>query len=113
MLEALKTLHLSLRFGLELWGLYALGSGGTHLTKTFPMKVLLGAGLPLLAAVIWGVLVSPKAAYPLALPARLAVEAAIFGSAALLLFLSDRPAQAAWFVALAVVNGMFLHVWRL
>jgi hypothetical protein len=43
---------------------------------------LLGIGAPLLAAIVWGALVTPKARWPQPLPVRLVIELLLFAAAA-------------------------------
>lgn len=112
MLEMIKAVNLVLRFGLELWALYALGYGGVHLAKGMPLKIAFGAGLPLLAAVVWGAFVAPKASYPVAVPVRLLLETMIFGSAALSLYLSGRHLQALSFGVLVLINAVLMLIWK-
>jgi uncharacterized membrane protein len=62
-----------------------LGYWGFQSQDNTLLKILLGIGLPLIAAVIWGLFVSPKAQYRLPEIGRLALEIAVFGSAVLAL----------------------------
>ena len=101
-----------MRFSLELCALAALGYwcfvvGGNQITK-----VVLGLGSPLLAAVVWGTFVAPKAAIPLSMPLRLLPEALVFGSATAALYGSGHPLLAACFITLAVVNRVLVLAWE-
>jgi hypothetical protein len=71
---ALASLNLGLRFLLELCALAAFGYGGFEAGGGTIAKVVLAIVLPLAAAVLWGVFVSPRA--PVRPPAavRLALE---------------------------------------
>jgi hypothetical protein len=104
--------NLALRFALELAGLAAFGYWGFVVGDGLPLTALLGLGAPVLAAVLWGLFASPKAAVPLPGAAKLAFEIVWFGAAATGLAYAGRP----WFaVVLAVgyaVNRVLLHVWR-
>ena len=73
-------LTLALRFGLEITALVAYEVWGWHAGEG-ALRLGLAAGLPLLAALLWGAVVAPRAA--LAAPGWvvLAVEALIFGGA--------------------------------
>ena len=55
----LKYANLALAFLLELCALAALGCWGFVTGGGLPAKICLGVGVPLLAAVLWGVLVGP------------------------------------------------------
>ena len=61
MLEWIKGATLALRFLLELCALGALGYWGFKTGGGALAKVGLGLGVPLVAAVVWGTFVAPKA----------------------------------------------------
>ncbi len=63
---------------------------------------IFGIGLPVLAATAWGAFVAPKARWPVSPPVRLAIEAVLFGAAAVGLVLADQPLPG---VILAVAAG--------
>ena len=99
---------LAVRFVLELAALAALAYWG-FTEYDGVTAVLLGDGAPLVAAVVWGLFVSPKAKY--GTPVRQAIgEAAVFGAAVIALFAAGRPVLAIVFAALAVVDGMLVRV---
>jgi hypothetical protein len=60
---------------------------------------VLGVGAPLLAAVVWGAWVAPKARWPVPIPARVVIELVLFGAAAAALAVAGQP-------LLAVVLGV-------
>lgn len=90
------------RFASELGMLAALGVGGWTLGAPAGavLGVLLAAALPVLAAVVWGRWVAPRASRRLQDPARLGVEVVLFGAAAGGLALSGRVG---WAVALGLL----------
>ena len=88
-MELFKGMNLLVRFLLELCMLAAVGFWGFQAQSAWPMKILLGIGLPVLIAVLWGLFIAPKATYPLHGPSRLAVELILLGSGAVALFWSD------------------------
>lgn len=106
-----KSANLLARFLLELFALGALGYWGFASGGVLFAKILLGIGAPVLAAVVWSLFVSPKAAVPLAMPLRLLPEALVFGSAAAALFATSHPALAAGFAVVAVVNRLLVIHW--
>ncbi|MBD0383775.1 YrdB family protein [Paenibacillus sp. WST5] len=57
------------------------------------MKSALGMGALLIAAVLWGMFVAPKASVVIAEPYRLVVELAIFASAFAVLHVSGQKPQ--------------------
>lgn len=60
----------------------------------------------LLAAILWGALVSPRAAIPAPGIVRLAVEAMLFGGTVWMLFALDVPRLATGFGVLALVQTL-------
>ncbi len=61
MLELIKGANLALRFLLELCALGLLSYWGFKTGGGLIAKILLGICAPLMAAVVWGVFVSPQA----------------------------------------------------
>ena len=107
----LQSANLLLRFLLELSALGALGYWGFHTPDGVMAKLGLGLGAPLVAAVVWGVFVSPKAAVPLSTPLWLLVQVGVFGAAMAALLASGRPSLA-WALGLTVIiNGVLMYVW--
>lgn len=80
-----RTVNLGIRFLLELAALGALGWWGVHVSGSTVAKIVLGIGLPLIVAIVWGRFISPKAPVRLSRPVWLALQAVIFGAAALAL----------------------------
>lgn len=76
------------------------------------IKILLGIGAPLLAAVVWRLFVSPKAAVPLDLPLRLVTEALVFGAAVAALFATGHSVLAACLTLAAVINRILVIAWE-
>ena len=106
-----KSANLLVRFLLELFALGALCYWGFASGENVFVKVFLGLGAPVLAAVVWGLFVSPKAAVPLAMPLRLLPEALVFVSAAALLA-TGHPVLAVGFTVVAVVNRLLVISWE-
>ena len=97
----MKAANLGLRFLLELCLLAALAYVGLQ------ASVVLAVVLPVVAAVLWGLFVSPKSRYPLSLPWWLALQAALFGVAAIGLI-----AVGETFGALVAVNLALVLFWH-
>jgi hypothetical protein len=76
----LTDLNLGLRFFLELAALAALGYWGSQ-TGPLPVAIVLAIVAPLVAAVLWGAFVAPKARRRLPGARRLLVEIPIFTAA--------------------------------
>jgi uncharacterized protein DUF2568 len=71
-LELIKGANLLLRLLLELFALGALGYWGFKTGNETIAKIGLGVGAPLVAAVVWGAFLSPRAA--IALPGFLVLR---------------------------------------
>ncbi len=99
-------LSLALAFGPELAALAAFGVWGA---RTGPN---LGVGAPLLIAVFWGALLSPRAAFPPPPPLRWSLKPVIFAAAVGALFAARYPAAGlgfAFFVALYLASSAFVN----
>lgn len=111
-MDVLKMVNLALRFLLELCMLAAVGYWGFKSQSTWLMKILLGIGLPLLIAVLWGTFLAPKATRPLTGVSFLVLELVLFASGAVALFASGRPALGWIYIVLLIVNKMLLLIWK-
>ena len=78
--SALRSVNLAVRLLCEVGLLIALAIWGFQVGSEIAVKLLLGLGAPLLAAVIWGLWVAPASRRRLADPARLAVEVLLFAA---------------------------------
>jgi hypothetical protein len=107
----LKTLNLGVRFLLEILALVALAYWGFTAGKGWLLNTLLGLGTPIVAAVIWGIFISPNAPFPPARPIRLLLEVLVFGSAAAGLILSGQLLLGLFFAGVVIVNELLLFLW--
>jgi uncharacterized protein DUF2568 len=99
----------ALRFLLELSVLAALAYWG--LTQHAGVRRwLLGAGAPLAAAVVWGLLVAPGASAELDDPWRLLAEVGVFGAGAAALVASGGPGLARLFGLVVAVHLVLTFV---
>jgi hypothetical protein len=105
----IKSINLAVRFLLELCLLVAVGYWGFHTGRGAIAKIVLGIGVPLLVAVVWGAFLAPRAARRLHEPWRVLLEVALFGLATAGLIAAGRPALA-WILALAFVLNRALIV---
>jgi len=101
--NALAWTNATVAFGLEIAALAVLGWGGWQLGGPTGLRVLLALGLPVAAAVLWGLFAAPRASHPSA-AGRLAVQALVFGAAAALLAWAAAPRWGAGFAAVVAVN---------
>jgi uncharacterized protein DUF2568 len=99
-MESVRIANLGLRFLLELALLAALAYWGWH-----EQGVALAILLPLLAAVVWGAFVAPKARFPVPVPVRLAIELTLFGLAVAGLFAAGADALGFAFAAVVILSG--------
>lgn len=108
-MNALEGILLAIRFGLELGALLALGYWGFTTGEGPIAETVLGLGAPLLAAVIWGLFVSPRA--KLGTPVRQALfEALVFGGAVLALVHAGQVWSAIAFGGVALADSVLLRV---
>lgn len=102
----LKVIHQLVAFSLEMIMLISLGMWGFHGDKSTGLKYLMGLGLPLLAAGVWGILAAPRSSRRLDLPYRLLVSLALFGLAATLLHKMGYTRLALVFAGVAVISAL-------
>jgi hypothetical protein len=95
-----------LRFTLELAALASLGYWG-FAQHDGAVQWLLGLGLPLLAAVVWGAFVAPKASRPTTDPVRLLLELTVFGGGVAALWVADSHTLAFGLGVLVVLHLAF------
>lgn len=107
----LQAANLAVRFLSELCVLAALGYWGFHTGKGQIVKLGLGIGVPLLAALVWAMFGAPHAAMPVHGPLRAVLEVAIFGSASAALSMAGHPALAVAFGLAVLINRTLMLVW--
>jgi hypothetical protein len=105
----MRILNLALRFGLELCALAALAYGGWHTPWAVWTRILIALALPLIAAVIWGRWVAPRAGRLLPDPQRLIPEWVVFGGATAALLVTGHPLFGVLFAGVAALNRWALH----
>ena len=111
-MEILKGLNLAARFLLELCVLISVGYWGFKIGSGWLLRILLGIGVPLLIAVIWGMLGAPKSTFQLQGLSLLVLEILVFGSGVAALYLA-RNSALTWVLALAIViNRILMLLWR-
>jgi hypothetical protein len=110
--KSIKVIGLGLHFLLELCGLAALIYWGFN-TGEGLMKIVLGVGVPLLAAVMWGTFRVPndpgKAPIAVRGPVRLLLEVIFFGSAVLALSSAGQPTLAALLGITVVIDYAIMY----
>lgn len=106
-----QSLNLAVRFLLEICALTALGYWGFKTGNGTFLKIGLGIGTPLLAAIIWGMFVSPKATYKLGVPGELFIEVLVLGGAGLALYFAGKSSLAFTFIIVVLINKILMVVW--
>ncbi|HSH82423.1 MAG TPA: alpha/beta fold hydrolase [Herpetosiphonaceae bacterium] len=87
------------------------GFPGFQTGRRLIVKLILGIGTPLLAALVWGTFIAPRASVPVPTPVWLLLQLVIFGLAAALAA-AGRPELALALVVAVVLNGALMYVWR-
>lgn len=111
-MDIVKSANLAAAFVLELCMLAALVYWGFTTGKGPIEKIGLGIGVPLLVVVVWGLFVAPKATFPAPGSLHLALQAIIFGLAALALARAGHPVLASAFALAVILNGVLVQVWQ-
>jgi hypothetical protein len=111
MLELIKGANLLSRFLLELCALGALSYWGLKTGSATITKVVLGVGAPLVAAVVWGTFLSPRAPIQLHWVIVLGLQALVLASAAAGLVATGHRRLALVFGVIVVINAILLYVW--
>ncbi len=111
MLELIKGANLALRFLLELCAMGALGYWGFKTGGGAVAKITLGLGAPLVAAIVWGTFLSPRAAVALPGALVLLLQALVFASGSVGLAATGHPKLALAFGVIVVVNAVLMYVW--
>jgi hypothetical protein len=108
----LKGANLALRFLLELGVLVALCYWGFRSGEGTFARIALGLGVPLIVAVVWSTVMSPKARVRPPWSLHLAAEMVIFGLGPAALFATGQPLLGWIFAAAAVFSRALIFVWQ-
>jgi len=111
-MEILKAINAGLAFLLELAMLAAFGYWGFQGEKSIWIKWGLGIGIPLAVAILWGLLLAPKANQRLNILWGTLLSLGLFCLAALALYQTDHPALAIALTVIAIVNRILVVLWR-
>ncbi len=111
-MSALKNGNLALAFLLELCALAALAYWGFNTGSDTLIHIILGIGAPLIAAIVWGTFLAPRAAKRIPPLASLVLKILVFGAAALGLAAVGQTTLAVVFAVLVVINLFFAQVWK-
>jgi Protein of unknown function (DUF2568) len=111
MIAILKPINLALAFLLELALLAAFAYWGFQTGSSTLVKILLGIGLPLLVALIWGIFMAPNSTRHLQGGAYLALKALLFGLGVAALMAAGRTTLGVLFAVVVVINTILLFIW--
>jgi uncharacterized protein (DUF983 family) len=112
-MNAFESLTLLVRFLLELCMLAALAYWGFETADGAAAEALLGVGMPVAAAVVWGMFIAPKARYRVPIAVWIGLQVVLFGAAALALATVASQLLAALFVLAVVLDGAAMAALRL
>ena len=104
-MNAFESLTLLVRFLLELCMLAALGYWGFETDDSAVAQWALGLGVPVAAAVVWGMFIAPKARYPVPIAVWIGLQVVLFGAAAAGLAAVASTGLAVLFVIAVVLHG--------
>ncbi|GAQ18155.1 conserved domain protein [Oceanobacillus picturae] len=105
-------LNVMLRFLLEVLALVAIGFWGFQKGSGMITSFLLGIGVPLIIAIIWGVFFAPASTVNIPIWLKFGFEVVIFGLAFVAL-VSMRFSSSAYIFGLAVlINQTLLYVFK-
>jgi len=107
-----KWTNLLLAFLVELVALGIFAWWGSQATGTTALRIVLAVGLPVVAAVIWGLYAAPtaKRGTPVV---RTVVKVLVFGLAGAALWSLGYPVLAVVFVVVVAANLLIIHVQKL
>ena len=109
--RTMMSLNLALRFILEMVVLVALFVWGISVSDELILQVLFGVGFPLVAVIVWGLFVAPKASRRLPDPARLVVEIGVFGMGVLAFILSGYLLLGLLLAAASALSLFLMFYW--
>lgn len=103
-MELIKSLNQVIAFVLELCLLVSLGYWGFQVRPEILLKIVLGIGLPIGAAVLWGAFLAPHAPHRLEGFGLAGLKLALFGLGSLVLYHAQHPVLAISLFVVAVIS---------
>ena len=104
------SIHLAIRFFIELAVLIFIGYWGFTVDGNWLMKGILGIGFPLIVAIIWGLFVAPKAMYSISASGKIGIEAIIFLFGMYVVYARYGQMAAAILACIMVINSSYVHL---
>jgi hypothetical protein len=108
-MATLRVINLGVRFMLELAALASVAYWGWNLRGSTALRIAAGVVLPLLVAVFWGLLVSPKARLGTGRLGRAGLGLLVFLTAALALFDRGHSGLALAFASVASLSSLLVY----
>jgi hypothetical protein len=109
-MNRVKPLNLAVRFLMELGALAGFAYWGWQTGASVASQILLAGVTPLLAALIWGRFIAPKAPHRLEDPLRVGIEIVFFGAATAALIVAGAPTTGTFFGIVAAVSLILMFV---
>ena len=100
----LKQINQVVAFLLELVMLYMLAVGGNQFGKGNGWRYVLAVGLPVLAIGLWGYFSAPRSEHRLVFPYLSIFHFVLFGSTALLWYLTGHQRSAVLFLVIVILS---------
>lgn len=110
-MNVVQRLNLLVRFLLELSMLVSVGYWGFKTHSSWTMKILLGIGLPVLIATIWGIFMAPRSTHRLSGVPFTIMDFILLGSGAVALYASGHAGLAGIYPAVLIVSEILRLVW--
>lgn len=111
-MQLLKGINQIIYFLMELSMLGSLAYWGFQSSQHSYLKYVSAIGLPLLAAVLWGVFAAPRSDYRLAPPYRSLFALTLFGLSFFLLYRTGHSRLAITLGIVALVSELTALVWK-
>lgn len=92
--------------------LFAYGYWGFQVGENTFLKIALGIGIPVLAAMTWGIFMAPHSSTRLKGVAHLAVKLSLFGLAAVALISAGETKPGLVFGVISYLNTILLAAWQ-
>lgn len=108
-LSGIKSVNVIVTFFLELGVLIAWAYYGFESGPHIALKLLLGLGLPILAALVWSLFGAPRGIWHLVGIWRLLLQIVFFGSAVVALFLSGQPIWGIVYALVFIINTALIY----
>ncbi|NMB54796.1 MAG: YrdB family protein [Leptolinea sp.] len=109
-MSILRTGNLVLAFLLELGLLAIFGYRGATFHVTSMWKILLGIGLPILLAMVWGKFLAPASSTRLTEPWLAELKIVLFSLGTFLLCSTGQKSLSLWFGVAWISNLIFLYI---